>query len=250
MSWAGGRQATYLSGVIIFLLVVLGIPAFLYFYNPPSCFDGALNGDELGIDCGGGCDLLCEDQAIDLQVLWSRSFSVTPGVYNAVAYIENQNTGIIARDVPYTFKLFDANNILVYERKGMTTINSFGLIPIFEPSLVTEERVPVRTFFELRGEPVWSKFTETPRIAVDGILLRDEDSFPRVEAQLINSEVRPIENIEIVAVIFDLEGNAIATSRTLVAEIPGRERADIVFTWPEAFQVETSRVDVIPRIVE
>ena len=123
MSWAGRRRILYGSGVVLFFILVIGIPTFLFMYEKPTCFDGVQNQDELGVDIGGPCALLHSSQVQNIAILWSRSFEVVPGLYNAVAQIDNPNFSAGAIDVPYSIKLFDSNSILISERKGRTYIS-------------------------------------------------------------------------------------------------------------------------------
>ena len=116
MSWAGRRRAIYLSSAVAILLVLFGVPLYFILDKPPTCFDGNKNGDERGVDCGGGCLLLCPFEMAEPFVLWSRSFKITDGVYSAVAYIEHSNSNAGVLEAPYIFKLFEKlilNGILV-----------------------------------------------------------------------------------------------------------------------------------------
>ena len=90
----------------------------LIFYDKPTCFDGKQNQDESGVDCGGVCEKVCSFQAVKPNIIWSRSFKVSEGIYNAIAYIENPNIRAEAFAVPYVFKIFDERNILISEKKA------------------------------------------------------------------------------------------------------------------------------------
>ena len=81
--------------ILLVVLTVVGGAVFAYVWpivnQAPTCTDGKQNGDELGVDCGGGCVDFCSNQITMPTVLWSRAFPVTTNVYNATAYIENKN---------------------------------------------------------------------------------------------------------------------------------------------------------------
>jgi len=89
--WAFWRRTQYVAGIMVFLSLVSLVVYAKYFYEPANCFDGLLNGDERGIDCGGGCVRICAIDVLPPKALWAQSFRVTDGQYNAVAYIENKN---------------------------------------------------------------------------------------------------------------------------------------------------------------
>lgn len=248
MSWASRRRLIYMSGIALFLLLVIGLPFFVFFYDKPTCFDGRQNQDEEGIDCGGACELICEEDIIALKILWSRHFYVTDGVYNVVAYVENSNFDAIARNVPYTFKVFDNENILITERKGRTFISSKGIVPVFESGLITGERIPARTLFEFRSDPDWENITYETNFVVQNTVLSNEEEKPRIDATLVNNGVDPYSDVPVVVTVFDTEGNAIASSRTIVKFIDGRSSTPLVFTWPNPYESPVAEIDIIPSI--
>ena len=236
MSWSGRRRFSYATGVIIFLLFVVGVPLFLYFYEGPSCFDGDHNGDELGVDCGGSCQLLCEFQTDDPTILWSRSFEVTPNNYSAVAYVENPNPKAAVDNINYIFRLFDEDNILVAERTGSTFLLPGRVTPIFEADLFTGNRVPVRTFFEFNEDPVWYVAEDNlSLLSVQDRVLSNPETNPRLDATLENTSVEEFKDVEVVAVVFGTDGNAVATSKTFFELIEKRMVHDLIFTWPTGF---------------
>lgn len=231
------RRATYLSGIVLFLLIVIGVPLTLYLYESPSCFDGSRNGEELGVDCGGACQLLCPFQAADPTVLWSRSFEITPGIYNAVAYIENPNSKASVPEISYIFKLFDRDNLLIAERAGRTFLSPNRITPIFEPALITGNRLPVRTFFDFTEEFKWFRALDrSSDLVVRDRVLSNPETKPRVDATLLNTSVEEFTDIDVIAVIFGSDGNAINASKTFVELLPRQALQDLVFTWPLPFE--------------
>lgn len=249
MSWAGRRRALYLGIVTLFVAAFLAWLGFRLFYTPPSCFDGRQNGAEEGTDCGGMCEQVCSFQATPPVVLWSRFFVIAPGVYNAVALIENPNIGAEARDVPYVFRLYDAGGILVYERKGRTDIPSAHTFAVFEANIVTGERVPQGVFFELSGEPGWRRVREgMPLLRTGDIALEGATTSPRLTATLENATLSDVHNVEVIAVLFGETGNALGVSRTVVDRLSGGARANLVFTWPAPFAAPVAKMVLYPQV--
>lgn len=238
----------YISGVVAFLAIVIGVPTYFILKKPPTCFDRKMNQDERGVDCGGVCSLVCTQDTAPLVVLWSRTFHVTEGVYNALAYIENPNATAVAYDVPYIFRVFDEKNVLITERKGVTDITSQGVVPIFEGAIDTGWRVPGRTFFEFTAPIVWVKKGREPHLVIAAQTLKNVDESPRLEAQLQDIEVYDVKNIEVVATIFDEQENAMAASRTIIPIVYGQSSKPLIFTWPKPFPRASSRIEIIPRV--
>ncbi|MCR4323244.1 MAG: hypothetical protein NUV61_04120, partial [Candidatus Azambacteria bacterium] len=55
-------------------------------------------------------------------------------------------------------------------------------------------------------------------------------------------------NIEVVAILYDIEDNAIAVSATHVDSIDKNGTQQVSFTWQEPFEVNPVRISVIPRV--
>lgn len=248
MSWASRRKSIYLGGTLLVLFVVVGVPAFLWWYEPPNCFDGIRNGEELGVDCGGGCMLLCPFQTEPLSVRWSRAFRVADGFYSALAYVENTNFNAVTRDAHYRFRLFDSAGVLVAERTGTAVIAAEGPTPIFEGAIDTGSRAVARTLFEV-DEPTWNRMDDPqPSVSIEEERLSSGSISPRLDAYLRNNEVFDVFDTEVVAILYDERGNAVAASRTIVPVLENRQRAPLVFTWPEHFGTAIHRIEIVPRV--
>lgn len=246
-TWGKQRRNTIL--LIIFLLIT--IPAFLtlflVFYEPPTCFDNKKNGSERGIDCGGNCDVLCRGQAFDPLILWERYFEVGPGIYNVVAYLENQNLDAGSELLKYKFSLFDKENAIIAERYGSIKIRPKEIIPIVENTLNTGQIKPVRVQFDIIEDLVWEK--ETPRENV--IVIGDEhinyfDLSTRVNAELSNISFGEVKDITAVVILYDKNDNALGVSSTFVEIIKPNEKKEILFTWPKTFDGKVVRFEIIP----
>lgn len=238
-SWSGKRRIVYMAGFILVLVLIVGTYLSIKLYDAPTCSDGLQNQDELGIDCGGNsCQFLCSFQVTEPTLLFSRSFEVVPGIYNAVAYVENPNFDAGVKNVSYRFRLLDKENNLIATREGSTFITPGNISPIFESAIDTGGIVPVRTFFEFQEELKWTKVTtgEEKNLSIENRVLKNTDTKPRLNAILKNDSVFDIRDVEIVSVIFNGLGNAVATSRTFFDIVPERSETNLVFTWPQPFE--------------
>ncbi|HEU5114911.1 MAG TPA: hypothetical protein VFT82_04055, partial [Candidatus Paceibacterota bacterium] len=117
-SWSTRRRWSYLLIFAALVVLFFGVPFFFLFYKAPTCFDGKQNGNETGIDCGGSCARLCPADFAAPRVLWSYSVQVVPGVFNSLAYVQNPNPSVEADNVPYLFRLYDSQGLLIAERTG------------------------------------------------------------------------------------------------------------------------------------
>lgn len=249
MSWASRRRAVYLAGVIAFASVVIAVSIVWRFYQPPGCFDGVQNQGETASDKGGPCRLLDERALEPASVLWSRSFKVRDGSYSAVAYVENSNKNAGVRAANYRFGLYDGRNVLITERAGTAFIMPGGITPMFESGIDAGNREVARTYFEFTDPLVWER-ADNP---ADAISVSDKEftnaySAPRLEASATNNSVAPLSDLSFIAVIFSTSGNAFAASRTTLLGLSAGEKQQIVFTWPNAFDLLVGRVDVFPIV--
>lgn len=248
-AWATRRKSLYLFGAIAVLLVVFSLPVYYYFAQEPTCIDGKQNGMEEGIDCGGQCQRLCQENIKSPIVHWSRSFYVAKGVYDIVALVENPNFESGVREVLYRFKLYDDRNILVGERVGKTFIGSNEQFAVFEGGIRTGERVPKYVFFEFISELEWLHIDvpESDSLSIKGQKLEYISEKPRLSAFIVNNTLDTIKDIEVVAVLYDVNDNAIAVSATTVDMLTGGENKPLAFTWREPFEVLPVRIEIIPR---
>lgn len=247
--WASARKLLYTMGVIIFFaLIAIGV-YFSHYYKQPTCTDGKQNGKEEGIDCGGSCAVVCSVSVADPIILWSRTFPVTHGMYNAMAYIENPNSNLGVKSVTYRFKLYDDKNILVAERVGKAFIAPNERFAIFEPRINTGERVPKRAFFEFIKFSDWTKLDkDMPKILVRDEKFASMETSSRVDVTLQNGTIVDISDINVAVIVYDKNDNAIAVSSTRVDKLKADSSYDLAFTWDVPFPSEPSRVEIIPRV--
>ncbi len=240
----------YGTGVFFFLFVAIGAPtAYWYFTIPPSCTDGILNQGETAPDRGGPCLLLDSATLANAPALWSRSFRVRDGLYNAVTYIQNTNEGAGVRSVAYRLALYDSQNVLISEREGTTFIVPGSITPIFEPDIETGSRAVVRTYFEYEEKLQWERMTDRAKeLSLNDIKLSSPDTTPSISAMLTSNAVENLDRVYFIVTVFDQAGNAMAASRTYLEVIEPRERREIVFTWPTPFPRTVGRIDIIPLL--
>lgn len=247
MSWGTKRRNLVLSTLFLLVIIPVAFIAFLLFYNPPSCFDMKQNGGESGIDCGGSCQLVCTSQAFDPVIIWERYFRVDEGIYNVLAYVENPNPTAEIIQASYIFKLFNEENVLIAEKPGTITLGPKSVRPIIETGLQTGRQVPTRVSFEFTSQFVFEK--KDPKdalVIVKNELIENEQTSPRVKAAIQNISLQPLRDIDVIVIVYDVFDNVLGTSSTFVQSLGAEESQDIVFTWPEPFNEDVIRIEVIP----
>lgn len=251
MSWALRRQFQYLSG--IFIIFVLIVAWFLYplLTKAPSCFDGIKNGSENGVDCGGSCSIVCSDSASLPIVLWSRAFPIIGNNYNLIAYVENQNKEFAVQNVSYEFKIYDTNNRLIGFRDGSTFIPPNQSIAIFEPRFYAGETKAHSVSFDFTSPITWVKKSPIAQLLplrVSNINFSIENDIPTLTAKIRNDSVYDIPEFDIVAILYDVNHNAINVSKTHKDELKSNTDSLLLFTWPENLAANPTTQEIFVQI--
>jgi hypothetical protein len=251
MTWAGKRKLQYLSGFFGFIFIILFIFLYPYIFKKPTCTDLKQNGDETGIDCGGACTRMCKESTRDPVVLWSRAFPVVGNTYNFVAYIENQNKNSGIENIAYEFRAYDVNNRLLGRKQGSTYIPPNKQFAIFEPRFDAGEAKLKSITFEFVPPYNWIKKEPTLnslQVYVDNVLLGDDIKSPSLSARIKNESIYDLPLFEIIAILYDLDGNAINASKTFKEGLKSGDSLPVFFTWPEKLTGEPVIKDVLVSI--
>ncbi len=252
MSWAQRRKTTYIVSILFVITIIIAIFLFFVLNKKPTCFDGIKNQNELGIDCGGSCTILCRAQYNNPVVIWGPRWSkvLSSGTYNFLTYAQNPNVGIGAYNVTYILSVYDKQDILLYQKPGTTYIPPNNNFVIFEDNIVLHDKIPFRAKLEFTGNPIWQAISSSESsITATSKNLVNEDTKPKLLVTISNTTLKPISNIESVAILYDENNNAIAFSRTKTDFIAKDSTADIVFTWPEKFDQKVVRIDIVSKVL-
>lgn len=248
-SWSTRRKSTYAFIFIAFLAVTIGLPGFFLFYKAPSCTDGIRNQSELGIDCGGNCPRLCSNYFLDARVMWARADKTGTGLYNLGAYIVNPNVNGIAENVPYTFRAYDKEGILIVERSGRMLIPPHKNVLAFENAINMDKRVPSRVAFEFTAKPQWEKIdTVEDIIAITDTNYSEDQNGAALDVTLENKSLLLYERIDLYAILYDELGNTVGFSRTNLDTLNPGEKQTLSFTWREPRKGTVTTKEVVPVV--
>lgn len=250
--WSDNRKKRIL--IIVGIILFIGI-IFAYFTltnKEPTCFDGIQNGAESGVDCGGACKKVCINEVRDLVVWWERPFKVTNGLYNVVAYFENQNLYSGMQEVTYEFRLYDKENLIVSEPViGKTFIEPNKRSAVFESGITTGSSDAFTVFFKVISVQNWEKIPQEFSYSLFKIgepVLTNQDTTPKLSAKIENTTIYNFQNIPVVVILYNSKDNAVAASRTYIDRLDQGKSTQIFYSWPEAFDDAISRIEIIPRI--
>jgi len=249
MNWAQKRKLTYVAIVLVFF----GAVAFGIIHKvtnvPATCFDNKQNGGEVGVDCGGGCNSYCPNQLSDPIVEWVRVFPVTPGIVDAVAYIQHGHPSSAIQQVGYTFKLYDADNRLVAQRDGTTFMGTEGTSAIVETLIPVGNNTVTVARFTFDDPLAWQKVSPTFSqvvINTDRNAVQTINNATRLTAVIENKSRFNFTNMDVVVIFYDKDGNAITSSKAVLPSLQALQSTTMYFTWPYPVN-GIVRTEIIPR---
>jgi len=247
MSWASRRQSLILGGTIFVLASFLSVVLVVTLRETPSCADGKQNQDEEGIDCGGGCALLCRETLAPPSVRFVRTLSDTAGRTDIIAYIDNPNPRAQTENASILVELIGTDGSVIDGRTGTVDLPPASTVPVFMSGFSIGTSTLARAFVSFNDtELTWTNapaLPEVPRVT-DTSLTRTPT--PRLSARIVNELPYSVYDVHLVAVIFDTEGQAIAASETILQRIGPRGTETAVFTWNTPFTSEVGRIEVTP----
>ncbi len=248
MTWASQRRLQYLSGLFVLFLVVLFIFLYPILFKKPTCMDGVKNGAETGIDCGGTCSRRCLAQISDPIIFWSRAFHVVGSTYNLVAFIGNQNMDSAVKEATYEFKIYDVNNKMIGRKSGSTFIPPNKQFAVFDSRFDAGESQVKSVTFEFTGNLDWVKKQPTLDslpIFIDNIAMGSDNLNPSLSARVKNESIQDLPKFETIAILYDIDNNAINASKTFRDALRSGESISVNFTWPEPLTAMPVKKDVL-----
>lgn len=243
-AWARNRKMAIVLGILAIIGLIVVASYYLFLYKEPTCTDGIKNGLEDGVDCGGTCKLVCPFSTSMPQVLWSRAFEISDGVYNITGIIENPNFDVKTNAV-YLFQIYNDEGILIEEIFGDVEIYPNERKALFEPAVNTGFQNVGMVFLKIVDVPVWTKSEQkTNPLVIKSRLLEDADTLPKLEVVISNTGIKAERDVVVTVVLSDAEGNVKQTSRTYLEYVERDSDASVFYTWPAPFEAEIVKIDV------
>ncbi len=253
MDYSTRKKMGCIGLVVAIAAVILGYVTYKTFFNvAPTCFDGKQNQNERCIDGGGVCSRVCPMDAKTIVPRWYRIFPIANNVWSVLAYVENQNTTAGVQKINYEFRVYDDENILADEPiTGSTFVGPNERTAIFESPVKTGNRTPSAVFFKFTTAPEWittdKKYT-LPQLGSTNTVLTDIDKAPKLSVDIVNTTLFDYKNIEVIAILYGDDGNAVNASKTVIESIPQQSSETVYFTWPQKFDKAVTRIEIIPRL--
>lgn len=235
MEWSQKRKILYALSFAGVVILLAAYPTYQLINKAPTCFDQKQNGTETGVDCGGGCALVCASDVKPPHAVWAKVFPINGQTYDIGAYVENTNVNAGVKSARYTIRVLDGAGQTLVEKKGATELTPESRVLLFETGVTfpgTPDRVELS--FDTADLTRWTKATTAPSpVVTKNQIFKNADTKPRFDAVLVNTDsVNEVTNLTLSAIIYDTQRNPTAVSKTFVDRIAKGGEQNIFFTWP------------------
>ena len=256
MSTRLAKQLIYGTFYIIVWVLVVWAGFALFTHPSASCFDKIQNEGELGVDCGGPCATVCTPSAQPINVLSVHDFTSPSGNETFLGKIANPNTDFAAQSFSYAFNVYDASGTLLQSYPGQSFLFSQQIKYV----LLVNQTVPstaVREDLAITN-PSWvtgASLGVVPQLVVQNVATQVGSSTPGIAGgvsvgavtatgQLVNNDTATFNNVFIVAVFEDANGNPVAASQTLLDSIAPNQTESFSVSYPAVPGIDPTKTDV------
>ncbi len=233
MSWSKQRKTTDTLIVLAFFVGVGTIIALPFLLRAPTCFDGKQNGTETGVDCGGGCSVVCVDTS-PLRIVWERVVEYDTGVYDLVALLENRSDDAAPRMIEYKADVFDTYNINIGTFTGTSVVRSGLNTALHIPNTRFGTTTPARVRFSVTDTDPFERVNNRDAVASVVVVRESFENITgtsRLIVQIKNNLFAGVTNVPVRALLFDEEDTLIAVGSTVVDEIKAQGEVTAYFVW-------------------
>jgi hypothetical protein len=228
MSWRLKKQLKY---GFVFLLIILSF-LFLLIKNlkpAPTCYDNIKNQGETDVDCGGPC-ISCEIKNLKLEISKTGYLIYQDNSLDLFAIIKNPSSKYALKNFSYKFVLYGES-----EYKAETPKKNSFILPL-ENKYILElnKQLPKFKIKEIKLEidinpNDWVESIEKPPV-IDLLNYSIENN--RLNAEIINNDQKPFNNLELNFIFLDYFDNIVGFSKTKIDYIEIYERKIITITLP------------------
>jgi hypothetical protein len=233
MNWRLQRQIIIFFTYFLIVFIPFSFITYKLLQKPASCYDGLLNSDETGVDCGGSCQLRCDGTYKDLKINFARAMKVTDNVYDIFVLVENFNDKVEFPVVPYNLGFYNEQGEALGSSTGTLTIAPQAKGVVYLPNVNIKQLPKVVDFKLGKYAGVANYFNDTPvKIQVGAwVSQRGANDTLQVVGELENPYSKEYFDLEVYALLYDETKTVYAVGKTEVRKIGGREKTAVAYTW-------------------
>ncbi len=204
----------------IFYLTILGAVLWWIYAvtlrSAPSCFDNSKNGNEAGVDCGGGC-VSCEIKNLSPLSLLPATLFSADRVFSASAEINNPNLNYGAKTFDYEVNFYDGAGNVLKNIKNKSFIYSGETKNLIEAGVRITNGIPIRAEIKIDEKSlVWEKAENfsSPKYDLKNITAELDNGQAVISGNITNPNNFTIFKIIVSAFLVDKSRIKIGASKT------------------------------------
>ncbi len=231
------KKRFVIISVYVFVLVLILIPIIFKLIPDGTCSDGKKNQDEIGVDCGGVCQKICEIQLSD-NIVFREIGIVETGIankYDVYSEILNPNNEYGSSSFDYVFDLKDANGTSLAKKEGT------GFIFPGEKKYLVElgiesDTYPANVELEIKNI-VWKDFSgvQKPQLAIVNKNFNEtnqDSGLSDAIGVLRNESPFDFNEIKIQVIVKNRNGEITALNSTKINTVQSGESREFKVFWP------------------
>lgn len=256
------RKLKKLSIVAVFLFLFL---IFTYDYwksKEEPCFNGVLDKEEDGVDCGGICSNDCSfppkpPKVQDLQTEWVKFVKDGENNYDLIAKLSNNNSQWGVSSVDYKFSIYNKNDRIVGARSGKTYIIPAGFLEntgtkyLIEDSFETNEEIK-KVDLEMHNFN-WSEIKNNKSLAASNKIIKvvdqkygfveNSNEFYYAYGVTKNISAYSFFMIDIKVILFDSDNEPIAAGKTDQWTLGAGQGWEFMIYWKNPFEKMVDHIE-------
>lgn len=234
------KKRILIAAIIAVAVIFLSGGIYLFFKSSATCFDKKKNQGETGVDCGGPCQITCDQtfetkpiEVIEKYILYSG-----PEKYDVLLRVRNPNALVGSSQINYSITLTDSQNNTLTKREGKSFILPAETKYIIETNI--ESATSPQDIAVTMGESNWQEFSELeePRLTISNKrynLVSSQAFFSEALGVIRNESQMSFKEVKINVVLKDEQGQPIAVNSTIINSFPPNEERDFRMVWPAKF---------------
>ncbi len=232
ISWRLQRQMLIFTVYALIIILPISYIVSSLLSKSASCFDGKMNADETGIDCGGACSLRCDGTYKSLKVNFTRALKVNENKYDIFALVENFNPNISFPKVPYNASVYNSEGILLLSASGTLSVNPSSQAVVYIPNVEIKQEPKIVDFQMSKHNAILQIDSNPNRINVSTwTSQKGVGDTLQVIGELVNPFTASANNVSIYALLYDDTRTVYAVGKTKIKTLKGREKTAIAYTW-------------------
>ncbi|MEI6352467.1 MAG: hypothetical protein WCO35_00840 [Candidatus Nomurabacteria bacterium] len=256
LSWRQKRKNIFILLILVLVLSYSSFKIYPYFNVAPTCSDGKQNGDELGVDCGGSCQLVCPTQVVAFNVRSVLAVKSDKNLYDLVAMIENKNSDkdTIDGNIDYVFSVYDKAGSIIKTISGSTTIPIGQTFPLIVQNVSIDFGNSGNDLsyvsLKILDDKSWQKkdnysvFANNFFKTVDTNFDQNKNNISQLTVTLQNLTTADFKYVPVRVVIYDQKNNLIGLNETIMNESKPKSSQNLIFTWRNPLPVSNPKINV------